>query len=710
MPLSSGVSNLFYPKSIAVVGASRRAESVGGSLFSNLLFNKYQGILYPVNPKAESIFGGRCYRDVRDIPGKVDLAVLIIPNVAIPKTLKACARRGIRSVIVISAGFKEIGGEGAVLEKEVKRIVQKYQIRLIGPNCLGVINTDPAVSMNATFGRTMPQEGNIAFISQSGALCTAVLDFAKGEKIGFSKFISMGNKADINENDLLLYLRDDPKTKVILLYIEDLIDGRRFIDIAREITGEAENRKPILAIKSGRTPQGARAASSHTGSLMGSDEVYDAVFTQCGVLRVDTLEELFDYARAFSKQPIPEGRKVAIVTNAGGPGIMATDAAVRYGLDLAAFSPSTIRSLRKSLPSTANCSNPVDVIGDARHERYESALKVVLKEPSVDGAVVILTPQAMTDIEEIARVIGKAGKNFSKPILGCFMGIVDVSEGVAILEEYGVPNYKFPEAAVRTLAKMYSYGWWVHRPRTPFKHFSVKREKAQHLLNAAIRAGKRHLPDVEAFEILDCYGFPVLRSELAHTVTEALHGAHKIGYPVALKIVSPDIIHKFDAGGVVLNIKHPNELIQSYDRLMETIRERAPKARIQGVHVQEMAPPGREVFLGMKRDPHFGPILLFGLGGIYVEAFRDISFRVAPIREFGAERMIEGIRSYPILKGLRGEPPADFRMLEECILRLSQFATELDGIEELDINPLMVYPTGKGAKICDARVILNVPM
>lgn len=704
---TKSLQTLFCPKSIAVIGASRRPESVGGSLFSNLLFNGYKGILYPVNPKADSIFGVRCYPGLSDVPGPVDLAVLIVPNVVVPKTLDECGRKGIRNAIIISAGFKEVGGEGTLLEQAVKKKVRKYKIRLIGPNCLGIINTDGAVSMNATFGRTMPIEGNIAFISQSGALCTAVLDYAKGEKIGFSKFISMGNKADINENDLLLFLKDDPKTKVVLLYLEDLADGRRFIEIAREITGEVENRKPILAIKSGRTPQGARAASSHTGSLMGSDEVYDAVFAQCGVLRVDTIEELFDYARAFSKQPIPRGRKVAIVTNAGGPGIMATDAAIRYGLDLAVLSKSTTHALRRALPSTANLANPVDVIGDARHDRYEAALRAVLKDPSVDGTIVILTPQAMTDIEEIARVIGKAGKNVLKPILGCFMGIVDVSKGVRILEDHGIPNYKFPEAAVRSFSKMVSYDWWVGRPRTQFKHFTVQKKKARSLIQRAIRAKKHYLSDIETFQILDCYGFPLLRHELAHNVTEALHAAHRIGYPVALKVVSPHIIHKFDVGGVLLNIKDPNELIRSYDRIIDSIRTKIPKAHITGVHVQEMAKTGKEVFLGMKQDPHFGPILLFGLGGIYVEALRDVSFRVAPIREFGAERMMEGIRSYPILRGLRGEKPVDFKILAECILRLSQFSVELEGIEELDINPMMVYATGGGAKICDARIILK---
>jgi len=705
--IAKQLGTLFNPRSIAVIGASRRQESVGGSLFSNLLYSGYQGILYPVNPNAESISGVRCYPDIRSVPGPVALAVLIIPSPLVPETLRDCGKRGIRNAIVISAGFKEIGGDGIRLEQALRQEVQKYRMRLVGPNCLGLINTDPTVSMNATFGRTMPKAGNIAFISQSGALCAAVLDYAKGENIGFSKFVSMGNKAELNENDLLLFLKEDSKTKVILLYVEDLADGRRFIDIAREITGEAENRKPILAIKSGRTPQGAKAASSHTGSLMGSDEVYDAVFAQCGVLRVDTLEELFDYARAFSKQPIPRGRKVAIVTNAGGPGIMATDAAVRYGLDLAAFSKKTTASLRGALPPTANLSNPVDVIGDARHDRYEAALRAVLKDPSVDGTVVVLTPQAMTDIEEIARVVGKVGKSISKPILGCFMGVVDVSKGVRILEEHGIPNYKFPEAAARTLSKMYSYGWWVNRPRTQFKHFSVQKEKAKRLIQKAIHEKKRYLPDVEAFEVLSCYGFPILGHGMARSAKEAAKIAAKIGYPVTLKIVSPDIIHKFDAGGVILNIQNQKELIHSYDRMMKNVRRHLPKARLSGAHVQEMAKDGKEVFLGMKHDPHFGPILLFGLGGIYVEALRDISFRVAPIREFGAERMMEGIRSYSILKGLRGEKPRDFKAIADAILRLSQFAVEVEGIEELDINPMMVYETGKGAKICDARIILK---
>lgn len=698
---------LFYPTSIAVIGASRRSESVGGSLFLNLLMNSYQGILYPVNPKAAHVSGVRCYPSIREVPGSVDLAVVIVPSVFVPKTLEDCGKRGIRHAIVISAGFKEVDQEGERLETQVKQILRRYKMRLIGPNCLGVINTDPASSMNATFGRTMPKGGNIAFISQSGALCTAVLDYAKGEDIGFSKFISMGNKADINENDLLLLLKEDPQTKVILLYLEDLADGRRFREIAREITGEAELPKPILAIKSGRTPQGAKAASSHTGSLMGSDEVYDAVFAQCGVLRVDTIAELFEYARAFSRQPLPSGKRVAIVTNAGGPGIVATDACVRYGLEMAPLSQKTVQRLKGALPPTANLSNPVDLIGDARHDRYEAALQAILRDPSVDGVMVILTPQAMTDIEEIAHAIGKRSHGSRKPVLGCFMGVVDVSKGVKILESYGVPQYKYPEAAARTLAAMHSYGWWLHRPRTKFRRFRAQRVWAQRFIHRARRSGRSYLPEFEAMEILSRYGFPLLKSSLCKDSAEAARAASGIGYPVALKIASGDIVHKFDAGGVVLGIENEKNLQKSYDRMMRTVRAKYPKAKIQGVTVQEMAGSGQELFLGMKRDPHFGAILLFGLGGIYVEALRDIAYRVAPIRELGAERMIEGIRGYPILKGIRGQKPSDLQAVAECILRLSQLAVELEGIEELDINPLITYAKGNGCRVVDCRMLLR---
>jgi len=698
---------IFCPESIAVIGASRRPESVGQAVFRNILLNDYRGIIYPVNPKARGILGVKCYASVLDIPEELDLAVIIVPREVVPKVLEECGEKGVKGAVIISAGFKEVGGRGAELEEEVKRIVRKHHISLVGPNCLGVINTDPEVSLNASFARSIPKKGNIAFLSQSGALCTAVLDYAQGTGFGFSKFISMGNKADVNEIDILNAFAEDPKTDVVLMYLEELEDGKAFIKLARDITGEIAKRKPILAVKSGRTPPGAKAASSHTGSLSGSDEVYDAIFAQSGVLRVDSVEELFDCARAFANQPLPRGHRTAIVTNAGGPGIMATDACIRYGLELASLSPRTKEKLRDSLPSEASVENPIDIIGDAQHDRYKIALRAALADRAVDGVIVILTPQTMTDIEEIARVICGLSAKSTKAVLGCFMGVVDISKGAKILEEGGVPHYVFPESAVRALSNMCQYADWVTRPRTAFKTFKVKKRKVRAIFKKARGEERTHIPEAEALGVFEAYGFPVVDSILATSVEECLEAADRLGYPVVMKIASPDVVHKFDVGGVSVDLDDESSIKRVYGEMMRTVKRKMPKASIWGVTVAEMVKGARETIIGMRRDPHFGPILMFGLGGIYVEALRDVTFRLAPIRERSAIRMVESIRAYGMLAGLRGQAPSDLEAIAECPLRLSQLVTDFDEIEELDINPLMVLGKDKGAKVADARILLR---
>ena len=698
---------ILEPQSVAVIGASRQPGTVGYAVLSNLLMGQFTGIIYPVNPKAKSICGVRSYPSILEIPDPVDLAVIIVRANLVPQVLEECGQRGVKGAIVISAGFKETGPEGAKLEAQVREIAHHYGIALVGPNCLGVINTDPNYRLNASFAKEMPLPGNIAFISQSGALCTAVLDYAKGQGIGFSKVISLGNKADVNENDFLAYLWRDPHTQVILMYVEELTEGRRFLQLAREITGEGDGRKPILALKAGRTPAGARAVASHTGSLAGSDEVYEALFAQAGVLRADTVEDLFEYAIAFANQPLPNGRRTVIITNAGGPGIMATDACVRYGLELAQLSEQTLTKLQEKLPPHASLQNPIDLIGDAQHDRYEAALNVVLEDPNVDAIVVLLTPQAMTDIENIARVIVQASKRQSKPILACFMGLVDISAGVNILKENGVPAYSFPEDAVRALAAMVRYVDWVRRPRTGVKTFPVNTDKARQLLKEAPVSEHGFVPEEVALQVLEAYGFPMLPWGVAKTPDEAVAVARQIGYPVALKILSPDIVHKFDVGGVQLNLNNDSDVRQAFERIINSVKQHIPEAKIEGVLVQAMAKKGREVILGMKRDPQFGPILMFGLGGIYVEVLKDVTFRFAPVRELGAYRMVRDIKTYRLLEGVRGEPPADIDKIVECIERLSQLAMEQDLIEELDINPLIVYPQGEGAVVVDVRIMVN---
>ncbi len=700
------LDSIFSPKSIAVIGASRREEAVGHAVFRNILMGGYQGILYPVNLKAESVLGVRCYASILDIPDRVDLAMIVVPAQIAVDTFKQCIRKKVKGVVVISAGFKEIGEEGARFEKELARLSLKHSIPLVGPNCLGVINTDPQVSLNASFGRTMPRRGRIAFVSQSGALCTSVLDYAKGANIGFSKFISMGNKACVTELELLGYLGQDEQTDVILMYLEDLAHPREMIKLCRKISGESIPCKPILAIKSGRTLQGAKAALSHTGSLAGSDEVYSAVFAQGGILRVDSVDELFDYAKAFSRRKMPKGNRVAIVTNAGGPGIMATDACVRYGLEMAVLSAATKKELKKYLPATASLENPVDVIGDAQHDRYEKALRLVARETGVDGVLVILTPQAMTDIEEIAEVIGKIAAKTQKPILACLMGIVDVSNGARVLDEWQVPNYRFPESAARALAGMARYGAWLKRPRTEAKTFKVHLARVRSLLRRALKESRESLTDLETMSLLEAYGFPLLSTRLCRTPAQAVQEARRMGFPVAIKINSPDILHKVDVGGVELNLKSQEEVEKAVQNIFQNVKKKNPRAKILGVTVQKMAGKGREVILGLKRDPQFGPILMFGLGGTYVEVVKDVTFRIAPIRELGARNMIHAIKAYKILEGVRGEKPADIKKIEECLERLSQLAIACPEIAELDINPLMVYEKGKGCVVLDARILL----
>ncbi len=702
------VQALLSPRSVAVIGASTRPDTVGRAVFANILLGDYQGVVYPVNPKAKSIMGVRAYASVLDIPDDVDLAVVVVPARVVPQVLEECGTKGVPAAVVISAGFKEIGPEGARLEARIREIARQYHMALMGPNCLGLINTDPNVRMNATFARSMPPAGNIAFISQSGAVGVAALEYVVGENIGLSKFLSVGNKAALHENHLLEALARDPHTDVILLYLEDLEDPKGFIELAREIT----EHKPILAIKSGRTREGARAAASHTGALAGSDEVYDSLFRQSGVLRVETLEELFDYARALALQPPPRGNRVAIVTNAGGPGIMATDASVRYGLHMAPLTRETRERLRVHLPPTASVQNPIDLIGDAKEDRYALALDLVLKDENVDAVLVICTPQIMIDLEAVARTVAHIARTHpaKKPIVTSFMALDDLGKVVDILEEARIPNYRFPEAAARALAAMVKYTDWVHRPRTPIRVFEdVDREAARRIIARAREEGRRFLPEPEAHALLRAYGFPTVPGQLARTPDEAVRVAHVLGYPVVLKVVSPQIIHKFDVGGVQLNLQTDEEVREAFRRIMERAQAAVPEADLWGVYVQKFIaePGGLEVILGMHREPHFGPLLMFGLGGVYVEVLKDVTFRIAPVRELGAYRMLREIRAKALLDGYRGQPPRDVKAIAECIMRLSQLAVEMEDIAELDINPLLVMESGRGARVLDARILLQ---
>ncbi|MEN3026123.1 MAG: acetate--CoA ligase family protein [Chlorobiota bacterium] len=701
------VRPLLEPRSIAVIGASRQPHTVGWLILDNLLSCGYTGVVYPVNPHAHAVRGVRAYPSIEAVPERVELAIIAVPAPTVPEVLDACGRQGVRAAIVLSAGFKEIGPEGARREALIRDLSRQYGIALLGPNCLGAMNTDPTVRLNATFGQAMAQEGRIGFISQSGALCAAVLDYTRAQNIGLSKVISLGNKAGATEVDFLAYLWQDPQTKVILLYIEELSDGRRFLELAHRITSDTDNPKPILALKAGRTIAGARAVASHTGSLAGSDEVYQALFKQAGVLRVETVEDLFEYALAFAHQPVPKGPRVAIVTNAGGPGIMAADTCIQHGLEVPSLSqPEQFRE-RCQLPQHAGVSNPIDLIADARSERYACVLDALLHDPAFDALLVLFVPIPTADTEEIADVILQAARQRLKPLVTCFMGVIDVGPAKTKLRAAGIPCYDFPEDAARALAAMVRYHRWRTRPFTGYRTYVVQHDVARRLLENAPTTPHGFIAEDIAFRVLEAYGFPLLPWATARSPEEAVAVAAQLGFPVALKVLSPDIIHKFDIGGVLLNVPSPEAVHAGFRHIQQAVMQNAPQARFEGIIVQKMGARGHELILGIKRDPQFGPIIMAGLGGIYVEVFRDVAFRIAPLRERSAHLMIEETRVASLLRGIRGQPPADIDAVADCLLRLSQLSLEQPLVDELDINPLLVYPKGNGVAVVDVRIAVR---
>jgi acetyltransferase len=695
------LDEFFQPKSVAVIGASRDPEKLGYAVLSNIQEGGFPGELYPINPKAEEILGLTVYASVLDVPDPIDLAVIVIPYKFVPAVLEECGEKGIPAVVVISAGFREVSREGLERERELIEIADEYGIRLIGPNCLGVIDTD--TPLNATFSAGMPPSGPIAFMSQSGALGTAVLDLAMAGRIGFSKFASLGNKADVSEIDLLEAWGPDPASNVILMYIEGLPNGQRFMEVARQVTRQ----KPVVAIKSGVTKSGSRAVSSHTGSLAGSEEAYKAAFSQAGVIRATSMEALFDYALGFAYQPMLKGNRIGIVTNAGGPGILATDALERSGLEIPRLNTETVEALEEYLPGAASAANPVDVLGDALADRYDHAMRLVLDDENVDGMIVILTPQAMTEIDQTAEALGQLSREAEKPILACFMGEERIASGEKVLRKYGVPNYIFPERAAATLAAMRDYQQEQKRPIFEVEQFEVDKAAVQELFDEVRAEGRVSIGESEARQVLEAYNFPAPQSRLAQSSEEAIEIAEEFGYPVVLKIASPDILHKTDVGGVRVNLQSSSDVRDAYDLIVYRAERYMPGARIWGCLVQEMVPKGREVLIGMSRDPQFGPLVAFGLGGIYVEALKDVSFRVAPFSREEAEEMIREIRSYPLLEGVRGEPPSDHEAMVDALLRMSQLVTDFPEILEVDINPLMVFEEGSGAMALDMRLVLK---
>ena len=698
---------IFAPETIAVIGASTQKGKVGHDIFANILFGGFTGTLYPVNPKAKSVLSVKCYTSIANIPDPIDLGMIILPPKAALNAVKDCIAKGVKGIVIVSAGFKEVGGEGAQIEREIKTLCANAKVRLVGPNCLGVINPSPKVSLNASFSARMPTAGNVSFISQSGALCTAVLDYAADKGFGFSKFISIGNKADVDELDLLRYYHNDPDTDVVMIYMEELSRGaEEFISEIREMTS-GTNPTHVIVIKSGSSDAGARAAASHTGALAGSDALYDAIFTMSGILRCVTVNQLFDYAQAFAANKYPTGDKIAIITNAGGPGIIATDMSEQSGLKLAKFSDETIKELKRHLPSTANFHNPVDIIGDAAKDRYENTLSTVLSDRGVDAALIILTPQSMTDVIGTAEAIVNIARNSIKPIVCSFMGVVDVSDGVKLLQKHKIPVYQFPESAARSLGALREGVKWLSRKILPQFELEYDIVKAKEIIDKYLKEGRMILGELDGSELLKCYGFKTLPMALSKNKSQACKIADQMGYPVVMKIVSPDILHKTDAGGVVVGLEDSKEVEQAFETIMEKGRLYNPDAKIEGILIQKLAPKGKEIILGLSKDPVFGHAVMFGLGGIFVEVYKDVVFRLSPMGRNVARRMIRSIKGYPILKGLRGEKPSDIEALEKHIVSLKVMADNHPMIKELDINPLFVHEEGEGATVADIIIRLE---
>jgi acetyltransferase len=700
------IEAFFTPKSIAVIGASTSQHKLGHAVLKNLVeggFVEAGGVVYPINPGADEILGMKAYADVTEVEGPVELAVIVIPYQVVPEALEACGQKGVKSAIIITAGFREAGREGLKRELELVEIADRHGIRLVGPNCLGVIDT--FTPLNASFSAGMPPQGPMAFMSQSGALGTAILDWAMAGRLGMSKFVSLGNKADVNEVDLLHAWADDENSNVILMYVEGLPDGQAFIETARQVS----KKKPIVALKSGITQAGSRAVSSHTGSLAGSEQAYGAAFRQAGVLRADTLQSMFDFALGFGYMPALRGGRVAIVTNAGGPGILVTDALERAGLRLAELSPECVRRLEAELPDAASASNPVDVLGDARAERYRFALEQVVSESSVDAIIVILTPQAMTEIETTAQIILEQVEKVDIPILACFMGEARIKQGTDLLQAHGVPNFPYPERAALVLSAMLTYKEYQAQPVPTFESIEGDAGAVRQVLAKARAEGRVTVGDAESQAILTAYGIDIPPARLAANADEAVEIAGDLGYPVVLKIASPDILHKTDVGGVRIDLRDAGQVRDAFDLITYRAQRYLPEARLWGCLVQKMASSGLEVLIGMNRDPQFGPLVTFGLGGIYVETLRDVAFRIAPFSRAEAEEMIREIRARALLDGVRGEPAVDQESIVDTLLRIGQLVQDFPEIAELDINPYVVYERGEGGLALDMRLVLINP-
>jgi acetyltransferase len=698
------LDKLFRPRSVAVIGASSAEASIGAELFKNLLRGPFQGPVFPVNPHRDWVLGVKAYRSVSDIPDPVDLAILAVPKGQVLAAIDECGKKGVGAAVIITAGFKEVGGEGAALEQELREKLRRYGIRAIGPNCMGMLVTDPAVRLNASFAATPALPGNVAFLSQSGALGEAILALARSLGLGLSAFVSLGNRVDVSVNDLLEHWAEDPATDVVLMYIESFGNMQRFPQIA----AAAARKKPILAVKSGRTAEGARAASSHTGALASRDLAADALFEKTGILRAATMEELFTLASAFASQPLPKSNRVAVVTNAGGPGILATDVLASGAMALAELSEETRAKMREVLPAEASLRNPVDMIATSGAPQYEVCVRAALRDPGVDALIVIFVSPITIDSFEVAqavvRGIGDAGQP-DKPVLVSFMGKVAYEEGTRYLKEHRLPVYTFPEEPAHALIAMDKLRRFRERPGGQYVSIDVDRAVASAVIARAEARGPGAVLDaMEIGALLRAYGIATLPLEIVESPEGAAHAAERMGFPVVMKIASPQVVHKSDVGGVLLDLKSPMEVKGAFYELTE--RAKAITSDYY-IFVQRFEHGGQEVIVGFSTEPSAGKLLMLGLGGVYVEVLNDVAVRLAPVTDTEAERMIDALRSAPLLRGYRGAPPGDLKALQAVLLRLSQLALDFPVIDTLEMNPVLVRPAGEGVTVLDVRARLR---
>jgi acetyltransferase len=700
------MEKIFDPKTIAVIGASNREGTVGYALIKNLIGSGFKGTVYPINFKNKSIYGVRSYPSLKDTRDNIDLAVIATPAQTVPDIIKECGEYGVGGIVVISAGFMEAGEKGQEMGNYIREMAEKYNMRIIGPNCLGFIK--PSIKLNVSFANKMAKPGKIAFISQSGALCTAILDWSVEQNVGFSHFVSIGSMVDVGFHDLIDYFGQDPNTNSIVIYMESLTNARKFLSAARAFA----RTKPIIVLKAGKSDAGAKVALSHTGTLAGNDTAFDAAFKRAGIISVDTIEELFNAAQALAMQPRPQGNRLAIVTNAGGPGVLATDHLIKLGGRLAELSDQTMGKLDEALPPMWSHGNPVDVLGDAGDDRYGVAAKVCLEDPEVDGLLVVLTPQAMTDAAEIAKEMVVIAKKTKKPVLASWMGEADVREGRDILEEGNIPVFRIPENAVKTFMNMYKYTRSIETlyetPATIPHQFKPNTEKNKKLLDGIINEKRFVLTEDEAKALLKNYDIPVTKNTVAKSAEDAAKKAAEIGFPVVMKIASPDITHKTDTGGVVLNITSKKDASSTYKKIVDAAKKAKPKANITGVLIEEMVSKKYEIIIGSKKDPIFGPIIVFGMGGVAVEVFKDLNVGLPPLNMALAMRLIEDTKIYRLLKGYRGMEGTDIKAIQFLLYKFAYLVMDFPEIKEIDINPFVVDE--EGGVVIDAKVILDENM